>query len=531
MKPALYVLCSGKDSYKNWQARVEFHYDLETNPIYPVKSAVETIHELAARQERPFLVCRDYIWIGLGMGRQVERLLSELDGKYSNWAVCGNRGLSWDDQLLDFSREVVTAALQTSLCAHPAISLDDNLLLINPQVLRRHQSPAPSIASLDSGVPLSLECLVNGSVMLVSPRLMTLRVDHEGGDGRAPLQEDPEFQKYYRGHFLNPELSTPGGRLNLNQVVDFSYLSNPLAEAPQADAIDLYDRALEAAKRKPSLTICCRTQFQRVEMLERAVLSFSVCREHASLLSDLRIQLVTDQPQAVADPVLRRLEHLYPAAKIQCWFHTVREKRLSRIDLLTAAVERAATDYIWFVDDDDYVNPAAFAALTRCLLPDCPLVVIASSTRVNEEWESVVDPAARTSKRMLMHAERSGRYSARSIFGVLRGDNTIHPSGMIFPAALLRDRLRNRDALGEYWEDYYLLLLALTASRVEVRILDVNLATLSSRGRENTTGETDRSIWHQSYATFLLEVLNNQEGNSPFLWQQANAPSWDWMES
>jgi len=421
--------------------------------------------------------------------------------------------------------------LRASLCAHPVISLDDNLLLINPQVVRSHTNESPAIRTIQSGVLLSLECLANGSVIAVSPRLMTLRTETDRSDAQQRLLEDAEFQQYYGTHFVNHYFPAPAGGLLLTDVVDYGYISEPIAKAAQADLPDLHDRGLESAYRKPSLTICCRTQFRRPEMLERAALSFSVCRDHASLLSDLQIRLVTDQPEAMAAPDLRRLERIYPAARLECWFHTVREKRLSRIDLLLAALERAETDYIWFVDDDDYVNPSAFQALTRYLVPDCPLLVIASSPRVNEKWESAPDRATGAPKRMLTEAHVSEGYSARNIFAVLRGDNQIPICGMIFPVKLLRERFRAHAALGEYCEDYFLLLLALTAPRVEVSVVEIDLATVSARGRENTVAETDRSVWHQSYATFLLEVLNNEEGNSPFLWQLGNVSPRDWMGS
>jgi hypothetical protein len=531
MKPALYVFCSGERRRDAWRSRSLFHCDLEVTPIYPVRSGMAQIRKLAAQHDDPFLVCRDHVWIGLGMARQVERLVDELNARYPNWGACGNRGVRWDDRLLDYSRDVDNLGLRASLCAQPVISLDDNLLLINPRVLGHHANESPAIRTIQSGVLLSLECLANGSVIAVSPRLMTLRTETDRSDAQQRLVEDAEFQQYYGTHFVNHYFPAPAGGLLLTDVVDYGYISEPIAQVAQADLLDLHDRALESASRKPSLTICCRTQFRRAEMLERAALSFSVCRDHASLLSDLQIRLVTDQPEATAAPVLRSLERIYPAARLECWFHTVREKRLSRIDLLLAALERAETDYIWFVDDDDYVNPSAFRGLTRYLVPDCPLLVVASSPRVNEKWEIAPDRATGASKRVLTEARVTEGFSARNIFAVLRGDNQIPICGMIFPVKLLRERFRAQAALGEYCEDYFLLLLALTAPRVEVAVVEIDLATVSARGRENTVAETDRSVWHQSYATFLLEVLNNEEGNSPFLWQQANASPRDWMGS
>ena len=88
----------------------------------------------------------------------------------------------------------------------------------------------------------------------------------------------------------------------------------------------------------------------------------------------------------------------------------------------------------------------------------------------------------------------------------------------------MQARIRDLRALGDYNEDYFLLLLALTAPRVEVLALDCELASISIRENESTVLEKDRSRWHLSFCTFLLEVLNNPEGNSPFLWQLANIP-------
>ena len=527
MKPFLYVLCATEDSRHAWLKRAEHHCDLEVVPRYPLESGIGEVHRIAGEAERPFLVCRDTIWAGLGMGEHVERLIEELDARYPNWAACGNRGVRWDETTVDFSKDAGASALSTSLSPRPVIVLDDNLLLINPRVLRAHRDRAPLAGSLRSGVLLSLECLSNGSAMFASPRLMALRTEDELEENSF-LETDETFRAYYRQRFTSHYLPAPGGGLHLSDAVDFSYVAEPAADAPQRDLLDLYDRAMEQARRKPSLTICCRTQFNRPEMLERAVLSFSACRKCEPLLGALHVRLVTDQPEETARPGLERLGRIYPAAEIECWFHPVREARLSRIDLLRGAIERAETDYIWFIDDDDFVNPAAFTCLARCLAPDDPVVVISSSAIVKEEWQTVEAPGT-APRRTLVSAVRSGGYPARNIFGILRGDNQIPICGMIFPVELLRTRLRNVKALGEYGEDYFLLLLALTAPRVEARVLDVDLASVSSRGQENTTAQTDRSVWRQSYATFMLELLNNQEGNSPFLWQEGNASLWDWM--
>src|SRR4051794_33867259 len=173
----LYVLCASAYSARHWQTLAGLYHDLNLDLIV-ASSPIETIRQLAAVAERPFLVCRDTIWLGLGISGHVKRLTQELNTQYPNWALCGNRGMRWDGQhLYAYSYDMKSGGLQTATCAHPVISLDDGVLLVNPSVLNKHKALAPPLKHRRPGVLLSLECLQNGSVMAVSPRLLAMRTD------------------------------------------------------------------------------------------------------------------------------------------------------------------------------------------------------------------------------------------------------------------------------------------------------------------------------------------------------------------
>jgi hypothetical protein len=424
-----------------------------------------------------------------------------------------------------------SGGLQTAVCAHPVIFLDDSLLLVNPVVLRGHRLLAPSVTRRRVGVLLSLECLQNASVMAVSPRLMAMRPEREDDEEEA-LDADPGFREYYRTSFLNHHLATADGPLDLSEIVDYRYVSEPWADLPQRDILDLYDQSVEVSRAiaRPSITICCRTQFLRLEMLERAVLSFAAFRQHTCSLADVEVRLITDASPSTAAPEVERLQKAYPGAALECWYHDIRPNRFSRTDLLLAAIERAQTDYVWFVDDDDFVNAAAGPVLARSLVARMPLVVVASSAVIQETWQQGSGaPGGGDSGAgglELKHAGQSSSHRAAHIFRVLKGFNFVPICGMILPVALMQNRISKVQALGNYNEDYFLLLLALTAPRVEICMLDCELSSISIRGEENTVAQKDRSGWHLSLATFLLEVTNNTDGNSPFLWQIANNPHW-----
>jgi hypothetical protein len=526
VKRALYVICSSRETQRDRQAREALYPELQTHAIFPVQSSVQLLREIANKPESsPFLMCREDIWLGAGISSQVDVLLQELETRFPNWALCGNRGMRWDGgHLYDYSADINARGLQTAVCPHSVSAIDDNILLVNPAVISKHTQLCPAMSSLRCGVLLSLECLQNGSVLAVSPRLMSVRTV-ASGEGRDML-DSPEFRAYYRSSFLNEWLYTADGPMDLREIVDYSYVSAPGSAVSQKDVLDLYDRGLAQARsqRRPSLTIACRTQFRRLELLERACLSFSACRHYTAGLIDLRVQLITDQLPECAEPILARLRAVYPLAALECLYHEIRPDRHSRTDLLLAAIEQAQTDYLWFVDDDDYIIPPAIPALARCLVPDAPIVIVSSSLVMQEKWSKRSSPEEGASDVVeLTDSARSSRYQAARVFQILKGRNFIPNCSMILPVALLRERIQHKLALGDFNEDYYLLLLALTSPRVEVCVLDTDLAVISIRGSENMVAQSDRNAWHQAYATFMLEILNNQEANSPFLWQQANA--------
>ena len=517
----LHVLCTNKAATSKWDNIRDSYRDLQVNCAITA-CAIDTIRSISRAAARPFLVCQSDVWLGRGMANQVASLLEELNERFPNWALCGNRGVSWDGQhLYDYSHDIDAGGLQTSVCAYPVISVADDILLVNPAVLNSHREPAPSLPHGHS-VLLSLECLRNGSVMAVSPHLLILRNDEPELESQPALDSAPEFRAYYRASFLNHHLATADGLIDLSRVVDYRYVSDPRERTPQRDVLDLYDQCLEPARavRRPSLTICCRTQFGRPEMLERAVLSFAAFRQQTGPLAEVEVRLITDVFAAGVEAEVCRLQQAHPGAALQCWHHDIRPPRYSRTDLLLAAIERARTDYIWFVDDDDFANAASGPALARCLVPGAPLLIVASAAVIRENWGEGDEG------RELLDFERSAAFQAAHLFRILRGRNFIPNCGMIFPVNLMQRRTAKVEALGNYNEDYFLLLLALTSSRVDVRILDYELSSISIRGEENTVAQTDRSEWRLSLATFLLEILNDTEGNSPFLWQLGNAQRW-----
>jgi hypothetical protein len=515
----IFVLCSSQESAASWNKRKNQHVGVDILPIFPVSQAWQRVRELVAQYSTPVVVCQEYVWFGVEFSLAVSSLIVDLNRQYPGWGACSNRGCTWEGTATcDYTcfTQNEGGGLETALRPRPVISVDDNLVLLNCSVLGNHElMDLRNVQSGIFGIPLSLECLRNRVPLLVDPRLFTVRTEQHSVASISKLISTAEFKAYYRANFLNHRFPWPDAPVDLSNCVDYDYVTHPGKTCVQADILDLFDGSLSAmGNRQASITLCCRTQFGRMELLRRAMSSFMVLYVDTSGLLDLHVRLISDADEARSTPQIRALREEFPSLRFEYWPHTIREPRFSRTDLLLGAIERADTDYIWFVDDDDYVLPSAALALARTLVPGDQTVVVGHSLKIEEAWDT---PEGATGP-FLMRSKKVTRFENRNLFRVFAGANHIPICSMLLPVKKVLNCLAGKRALGNYNEDYFVLLSTLTAPKTDLRLLDADICAVSFRGAVNTVNETDRSAWHHSYATFMQEILSGDNTN-PMIWQ------------
>ncbi|MCX5864973.1 MAG: glycosyltransferase [Deltaproteobacteria bacterium] len=509
------VVCRSPETAGQWRERATVLDGLEIVTELGCQSYYQLIARIIASEyAQPVLLCHDDIWCGLGFATAVHDLLDELARDQACWGVCGNAGISWDGRQIFRYIKDPHGGPQHGLAPEPVLGIDGNLMLLNVPALAAAGVAMPSISGFHGyDIVLSLESLRSGLSVLCDRRLFVMHLS--GGDNKAfqCFIRTSVFQEYLVRRFLNHSLPTINGWVDTSERQDYRYLELPGQVGEQQDVVALFDRAL-AARRRPSVTIGCRTQFNRPELLTRAVASFAVAAQQAPELVEFKVRIVSDQPAAVMEPELARLRRLFPGLDLDGWVIPPNPRRFSRTEVLLGAVERAATDYLWFVDDDDFVLPSAIRPLARALAPGIPRLVVGNSLRTEEDWG-----AGKGGAWQLKDARPLGRYVAEGVFLALAGDNHTPICSMLFPVETLRDRVAGVAARGDYYEDYFLLLLVLSAARVEVRTVEQDFCTISLRTGENTVTQPSRDHWNLSYATFVSEVLRHPEATSPFLWQ------------
>lgn len=512
------VLCGSEKAVAVWNKRRNQHPGADISPVYPVTQSWHTVRNSIQEHSGPLVICQEYVWFGVEFAEAVRSLICDLDKNYFGWGVCGNRGCTWEaTKSYDYTcfTQNEGGGLETALRPRQVISIDDNLVLINCGVLRNLDLLDEEFESKIFGVQLSLECLRNRIPLLVDPRLFTVRTEAHGADAISKLVSSDNFRAYYRSNFLNHSVPWPDAPVDASGCVNYGYVANAGDKSVQVDILDAFDESLTRDKsRAASITLCCRTQFNRMELLHRAVTSFMVfCIEGVGLLN-VQIRLISDVDETRSAANIRALVDEFPSLDFEYWPHQLRQPRHSRTDLLMAAIERAQTDYIWFVDDDDYVLPGSAVALSRTLMAGDQTVVVGNSLKMEETWEV---PAGESAP-VLGASKRVNRFENRNLFRVFAGANHIPICSMLLPVKKALDCLAGKKALGDYNEDYFVLLSILLAPKTDVRLLDADLCGVSFRGGLNTVNEIDRSAWHHSYATFMQEILLGDDTN-PMIWQ------------
>jgi hypothetical protein len=241
--------------------------------------------------------------------------------------------------------------------------------------------------------------------------------------------------------------------------------------------------------------------------------SFAHEIEQSRDMLETSVRLVTDIAGPGLNAECNRLRGLFPETNLSAAVLPVREKRLSRIDLLLGVLRTEERDFVWYVDDDDFLRIGALRSVARMLRPGEPQLVVGHSRIFHEAWttEAADGQAVRSEPGPLFPAER--------VLWALGGENPVPICSMVLPARPLRDRTRDVAALGEYMEDYFLLMQLLTRGETIVDTIDVELAGISIRERGNTVTQTDRTVWHQSQAEVVGESFSRAENNNPLLWR------------
>ncbi len=270
------------------------------------------------------------------------------------------------------------------------------------------------------------------------------------------------------------------------------YRAHRRAAGPPPDVRD----ALRAARPEPTVTVAIRSALRRPAMLARA--AASVAAQAGDLAQVLLVSTEPGVDEAAAGIGAEPVAVATGEVPV-------------RAALVTAALEAATSDYVWFVDDDDALAPGAVRAARDAVHAAERPLLVGAAVEVEEQWPpGATEPAAATETR---------RYDPGAWTGALTGWMPVPFPSLVIPRDLARRRLAEVPLRVGLGEDYALLLALLTAPGAQVVTVDADFARVSIRpGGDNVVTAIDRTEWVRSAATMLGDLAADPHGGAPVPW-------------
>lgn len=288
----------------------------------------------------------------------------------------------------------------------------------------------------------------------------------------------------------------------------------PPISAQDDDAASAFREVVAAAAAAASVSIVVRSIFNRPHLLSRLLVS--ILRAQIPRIP-VEVIIASDVPDAARKFAAVAQDH--PRLAIR-FVETPPGEEPSRNRNLRAGAAAAQHDYVWFIDDDDYVDIFAFSHLVPAFFGGARPLIFAGADVHEERWiERVGGPPVLSQTRKLRD------YSAGGWRDLFIGFNRIPVCGCLAPREFLVRSLASLSLRHDLSEDYALFLALLTAQGLpEIVEIGHSLSHISQRTEgENTMQMTDRTPWVRNITSYLSDV--SYESASPGAFQLLRARS------
>lgn len=465
------------------------------------------------------LVCHEDVFLPLDIAKRVKSCVQRSNERFGadNWGVVGNAGVDYfSKKTIRYIKDPHSATISSGLAKpQPVVFVDGNLMLVN---VRNFQENKISLPSEAEGFHLYdflmiVESYINDLACAVDSELFV--VHNSGGDGfgfRDSIKSD-WFVNYWNKNFSNDFIYT----INSNQCLDNNL--EGINEEEGISRLDFYKKVdnvlLNIYKKngkQKELNIIIRTQLNRINYLKRNLKSVVVATKK---LTENKVKVVLSVNNAtignyreVIDDLLQEFSEL----NIEVTYGDKKTTRFPRVDAIAQAVnfiDKEESSFVWIVDDDDFLMPNSIEKLINFL--DEKYLLLGNSFVFKEQWDNSSEEIVPIKSKMIME-RNCVDYEL-----IMRGDNDIPICSVIYPLKILKEIVNKYKLSGDYYEDYTLLLMAL--KKINPVITEFDFAGISYH-EANTVGESDRTHWDYSYATFMAEIVNSgyiQQANHDFI--------------
>lgn len=346
------VVARNEESATGFIDRHRFFSD-RINVVRNASSLFEVISTIVADGDDVEIFCHDDVYLPSDFLDSVSQWIDEATRDWPNWGMAGNAGVPLFPMGLG-AHEVIRFLADPhggpSGCEKtiPCQSVDGNLMIFNCKALRSKGFVMPRFSGFHLyDLVAGIETHRCGLAVLASPALFCFHDSKGSQAGFENAWKSLGFQNYLAERLVNRKILTVNGPVDVKP---------PDQATVTAESFDLPLTALLNASEgrpQPSVEIVTRTTFERLGLLERNCLSVDVANDVAGV--EIGHTIVTGN-RAAPKTFCDRSVVIHESDLVD-----------DRYELVFAAASRSDADFVWFVDDDDWVFPNRIALVLKAL--------------------------------------------------------------------------------------------------------------------------------------------------------------------
>jgi hypothetical protein len=181
---------------------------------------------------------------------------------------------------------------------------------------------------------------------------------------------------------------------------------------------------------------------------------------------------------------------------------------------MTTALAAAQSEYVWFVDDDDWATPRGLAIIKGAVHASDRPIVVAGSDAYRETW----DHETRSESVLERH------YHSAEWYRAFTGWNFLPVCSIVMPRELTLDRIAVNPLLRDLGEDYFIQLLLYTAPGSSVAVADETIANISLRtGSDSAVTMEDRTPWFRDLSSYMSDLSSDPSASTAAFWALGRA--------
>lgn len=501
MKYKIFRLCRDKKTIKKIREEERKHNipysEMETGiDLYTfIRKIIQSDNDYA-------LICHDDVFLPESIELNIKKCIKSMDEYVgnSNWAIVGNAGV----ELLSKSKLTFISDPHTEILPprteRPTLveSIDGNTMLLNIRALQEKNVTLPiNLSGFHFyDVVLSLESYKSNLVCAVSSLLYTKH--SSSGDYRTFLKssKDKQIQNYFLENYANTKVTTINGTIKIKR--DYKYLHKNGNKKKSIEEIinQTVKRIFQNTQVELHILIRIHQESNKIHRLLRSIeILKSSCSSNVKIFTHLGVSNIS---KGKIEDFILSLQKEY--SNLNLIVKYIQDKniypRVQALKDLAFSVESKDNSYILYVDYDDFVFPTVADSL-QYILKDTQ-IVIGESIAFTEKWD---DKSFYPESSTFNH--KFPFLLSRYIY---RGNTSIPICSVIYSTSLLHKTFEENLFLGDYYEDYALLLLA--SKYATIYSYPILYSGISYHG-ENTVSEIDRTHWDYSYVTFMSDIINS----------------------